>query len=95
MGLIVYPVNGDINSLYFFQNVFLEKNGTKLIQSPNQDYSDVQKAPNLINQKSHKMPVFVLGGYGGRFDQTIGVLNASLWCEKLDVFISFFNEFSI
>ena len=57
MGLIVYPINGDINSLYFFQNVFLEKNGTKLIQTPNQDYSDVQKAPNLINQKSHKMPV--------------------------------------
>jgi len=80
-------VSGDFDSIKKDVKVFLEKNGTKLIQTPNQDYSDVQKALNLINQKFNKMPVVVLGGYGGRFDQTIGVLNAALWCEKLDVFL--------
>ena len=71
-------VAGDFDSLKPEVRQYMESRGTKFVTTYNQDYCDVQKTINVILEHHHFDPVLVMGGYGGRFDHTIGVINAAL-----------------
>ena len=80
-------VAGDFDSLKKDVRQYMESRGTKFIMTYNQDFNDVQKTINVIMKFSPKDPILVMGGYGGRFDHTVGVLNAGLWDNKVPVFL--------
>ena len=56
--------------------------GTKIVKDPDQDSNDFQKS--LLVAKSQLtdsgLPIVVIGGFGGRIDQTLGNLN-TLFCH--------------
>lgn len=80
-------VGGDFDSVKPDIRKIMESRGSKFIHTENQDYCDVQKTINLIIERKILDPIIVMGGYGGRFDHTAGVLNAALWAEKAPIFL--------
>lgn len=51
--------------------------GTRVIKDPDQNANDFQKALAISNSVRNDpiLPTVVIGGYGGRMDQTLGNLN--------------------
>ena len=80
-------VAGDFDSLKKETREFMEKRGTKFVTTEDQDYTDVQKNTLVALQHNSKDPFLVVGGYGGRFDHTIGVIHASLWCTQTPLWL--------
>ena len=85
--IIPHIVAGDFDSLKPETREFMEKRGTKFVTTENQDYTDVQKNTLVALEHNSKDPFLVMGGYGGRFDHTIGVIHASLWCTKTPLWL--------
>ena len=80
-------VAGDFDSLKPETKKFMESRGTKFITTEDQDYTDCQKNTLVALEHRPNDPFLVVGGYGGRFDHTIGVIHASLWCTQAPLWL--------
>lgn len=80
-------VAGDFDSVKPEVRKLMEARGSEFVHIYNQDYCDVQKAIDLVIEKGHHEPIICMGGYGGRFDHTAGVLNAALWAKGAPIFL--------
>lgn len=73
---------GDLDSVTEENLDHYHKLGTKVVKEPDQDSNDFQKS--LVVAKSRltdsSLPIVVIGGFGGRIDQTLGNLN-TLFCH--------------
>ena len=80
-------IAGDFDSIKNDVKTHLLRNGSQFIKTIDQDYSDVQKTLKVISKINKNQPICIVGGYGGRFDQTIGVINAALWFTDIPVYL--------
>lgn len=74
----VHPdvVVGDLDSVDKETRKMYESVGTKFVRVFDQDYNDVEKSLRFMADCKEDI-IYILGGIGGRFDQTIGVLQAA------------------
>lgn len=68
---------GDLDSVESTVLQYYESKGTKVTKDSDQDYNDFQKSMQILGKSrtQNDLPVVVIGGHHGRFDQTLGNLN--------------------
>lgn len=66
---------GDLDSILPHIQSHYKAQGTRIIKDESQDLNDFQKAMRIAMQQPSPDPIIVMGGHGGRFDQTLGNLN--------------------
>lgn len=75
---------GDLDSVFPHVLDHYKRNGTSVVKKASENSDDFHKAlssvPQFRSSSASELPTIVIGGYGGRFDQTLGNLNA-LYCE--------------
>lgn len=91
---------GDLDSLRPEVQHWYEVRGATVVRDASVNSHDFQKSLDVAAQlrKESELPTVVLGGYGGRMDQTLGNLNtlyswaerghAVYWLEKTNVVLS-------
>lgn len=71
---------GDLDSVRPQVVDYYESKGTSIVQDISENSDDFHKAlcvvPEYRDSSSSHLPTVIIGGYGGRFDQTFGNLNA-------------------
>ena len=87
-------VIGDLDSIH--QDVFekFTKKGTEFLKVHEQEHNDIDKSFREIKRRNIKYPIVVFGGFGGRMDQTIASLDASLRHPELRIFFVDDSNFS-
>ncbi|KAL7443496.1 hypothetical protein ACHAXH_007711 [Discostella pseudostelligera] len=81
-------ITGDLDSLYPHVYEYYKSKGVEIIRVEDQDFHDFDKSlmaiEKWIGQKRvHQSRVFIYGGFGGRFDQEMAVINAlCVWGKK-------------
>ncbi|KHN73602.1 Thiamin pyrophosphokinase 1 [Toxocara canis] len=76
-------ITGDFDSINARSRAYFKSRGVHLQETPDQDYTDMCKAlqliANEIQRKSHNVnDVIILGGLSGRFDHTLSSLHSLL-----------------
>ncbi len=77
LGLIPDVVTGDGDSLTDAEREALRESGAQLIPTPDQDYTDLDKALSWLREQSATQ-ITVFGATGGRLDHTYSGLSALL-----------------
>ena len=78
-------VTGDFDSIHKIPNT------VEVINTPNQDFTDFDKALQILNERGFKI-IDVYGGTGKEHDHFLGNISTALeWKNKLS--ISFFDDF--
>lgn len=78
-------IAGDLDSLRPEVRRWYETQGTRVVQDESVNSHDFQKSLDLAEQTRAEMelPTVVVGGHGGRMDQTLGNLNTLYsWAER-------------
>eukprot|EP00804_Cyclotella_cryptica_P014136 CCRYP_005566-RA/>CCRYP_005566-RA protein AED:0.02 eAED:0.02 QI:298/1/1/1/1/1/2/76/366 len=90
-------ITGDLDSLLPHVQEFYEHRGVPIVRIEDQDYHDLDKAlmavENWLDERDStndiptvsklKSKVFIYGGFGGRFDQEMGCINALfVWGQR-------------
>ncbi|CAN8070930.1 unnamed protein product [Agarophyton chilense] len=83
---------GDLDSINPQTRSYYQSKGTDIIRDESQDYNDFQKATRLVLSKASTKPIVVMGGHGGRFDQTLGNLNTLFSTAELGRVIIWLDE---
>lgn len=76
--LLPHVVTGDFDSLTTDERVDLEARGVRLISTPDQDYTDLDKALRVTVEEFGAMTVYVFAATTGRLDHIYSNLSAIL-----------------
>ena len=76
LGILPHVVTGDFDSLTGADLADFEARGVEIVPTPDQEYTDLDKALTYVREKSGGMPVVVFGAVGGRLDHTYSVLSS-------------------
>ena len=68
-------VTGDFDSLSPDERAYLLASGTDVIHTPDQDYTDLEKALTIATSRHPKAEITIFGGTGGRLDHQHSVLS--------------------
>lgn len=85
---------GDLKSIRPEVREEFESTGTQIVHIPNNSITDSEKALNLLSDMKVNFPILVLGAYGGKFDETASLINASLARPELRIFLADDSNFS-
>lgn len=68
---------GDLDSIRNEVRAYYEHKGANIVEDKSVNSNDFQKSMRvaLSERRNHSHPIIVLGGHGGRMDQTLGNLN--------------------
>lgn len=68
---------GDLDSVAQSVLQYYTKKGTRVTKDPDQDYTDFEKSIRVLHELGtiNNWPTVVVGGHGGRLDQTLGNIN--------------------
>jgi thiamine pyrophosphokinase len=77
-GLLPHVVTGDFDSLTENERADLESRGVRLIETPDQDYTDLDKALGVAVERFHAETVRVFAATAGRLDHVYSNLSALL-----------------
>lgn len=68
---------GDLDSVRLEVREWFEARGSNVLKEPSEDANDFEKAMRLTEsiRNEYELPIVVIGGFGGRMDQTLGNLN--------------------
>ena len=78
---------GDLDSIQNDTRDFLTSKGTEFVKIYNQDYNDAEKTLLFLKDIKNKYPLVILGGLGGRFDQSAQSLSVALkYSNTFDLF---------
>lgn len=66
---------GDLDSIDPSVLAFYKSKAVKIVRDESVDENDFEKAMRIAGAQKSSAPVIVIGGHGGRFDQTLGNLN--------------------
>ena len=75
-GIVPQVVTGDFDSLTEEILVSLEAQGATILPTPDQDYTDLDKALTYVRNEIGDLPIEIFGATGGRLDHTYSVLSA-------------------
>ncbi|WP_309714762.1 thiamine diphosphokinase [Armatimonas sp.] len=75
-GLIPHIITGDGDSLSDDERAVLVRAGAKLVPTPDQDYTDLDKALTYVREEWGATKVTVFGATGGRLDHSYSVFSA-------------------
>jgi len=76
LGIVPHVVTGDFDSLTADDLETLEARGVTVVPTPDQDYTDFDKALEYIRSEQGIENIRVYGAVGGRLDHTYSVLSA-------------------
>lgn len=87
-------VIGDLDSINREVLEKFSKKGTEFVRVREQEHNDIDKSFREIKRRNINHPIVVFGGFGGRMDQTIASLDASLRHPELRIFFVDDSNFS-
>lgn len=76
LGIAPHVVTGDFDSLTKGDLLQLEAQGVAIVPTPDQDYTDLDKALTHVRAEFGAVPIDIFGAVGGRLDHTYSVLSA-------------------
>lgn len=78
LDIVPHLVTGDFDSLTRADLSRFEAQGVTVIPTPDQDYTDLDKALTHLRETAGGLPIEIHGAVGGRLDHTYSVLSAVL-----------------
>ncbi|MBC8139139.1 MAG: thiamine diphosphokinase [Fibrella sp.] len=75
-GILPHVVTGDFDSLTNDDLARFEEQGVTVVATPDQDYTDLDKALSYVGAEIGNVPVEIFGAVGGRLDHTYSVLSS-------------------
>jgi len=75
IGILPHYVTGDFDSLSVQERESLAKIGVKIVPTPDQDYTDLDKAIAFVSQELGIARLRIFAGTAGRLDHTYSVLS--------------------
>ena len=75
-GILPHVVTGDFDSLTKDDVTRLRTSGATIVPTPDQDYTDFDKALTYVRETYPGAAIAVFGAVGGRLDHTVSVLSA-------------------
>lgn len=76
LGIVPHIVTGDFDSLTIADLAYFEAQGVTVVPTPDQDYTDLDKALTYVREEIGNVPVEIFGAIGGRLDHTYSVLSS-------------------
>lgn len=87
-------VVGDIKTIRPEIKHEFELAGTQFVDLKNQNFTDAEKAINLLSEMKCKNPILLLGAFDGRFDQTAAEIHSALSPPDLSIILADDSNFS-
>lgn len=78
LGIIPHYATGDFDSLSFDDRAQLAARGTQIVPTPDQDYTDLDKALTFAQETLNARDIQIWAATGGRIDHAYSVLSAVL-----------------
>jgi thiamine pyrophosphokinase len=76
LGILPHVITGDFDSLTAEVLARFEAQGVTVVPTPDQDYTDLDKALTYVRTEFGAVPVEIFGAVGGRLDHTYSVLSS-------------------
>ncbi|MBC7806405.1 MAG: thiamine diphosphokinase [Akkermansiaceae bacterium] len=76
LGVLPHVVTGDFDSLTDADLARFESQNVTVVPTPDQDYTDLDKALTYVRSISTDAPIEIFGAVGGRLDHTYSVLSS-------------------